>query len=260
MRISVFEGQLFTDWTVVREVEPRIRTSGGRRIRFALCRCSCGTEKEVAVYDLQYKKNTSCGCEKNRKSAERIRAQSRTHGKSKVREYPIWINMRDRCNNPSNKAYPYYGGRGVRVCERWASFQHFFEDMGSAPDGWSIDRIDVNGNYEPGNCRWADIDTQSNNRRNNLRVIFRGENMTLTQAAKAAGVNCDKLRHRIVYNGMTLEEGIEDLMTSTETIGQICRAAGVEHHLVYNRVKRKGMTPEGALADVIRKYGRKNAA
>lgn len=85
------------------------------------------------------------------------------HGLKGTTEYNSWNLMRDRCNNPNNKRYDKYGGRGISVCERWDDFLMFLEDMGNKPEGTSLDRIDVNGNYEPSNCRWADDLTQARN-------------------------------------------------------------------------------------------------
>ena len=88
------------------------------------------------------------------------------HNKYKTKTYNSWDNMKQRCYNPKRKEYANYGGRGIEVCESWRnSFVSFFEDMGERPDGYTLDRIDVNGNYEPGNCRWVDWKTQATNKR-----------------------------------------------------------------------------------------------
>lgn len=131
-------------------------------------RCDCGTEKEVRGKYLRYGKIISCGCAK----VEMSSIQHTKHGGRKLREYAVWARMKARCGNPANKAYQYYGGRGIIVCDRWReSFENFFEDMGLRPSPkHSIDRIDNNGNYEPGNCRWATVTEQNMNRSNSLPI------------------------------------------------------------------------------------------
>jgi hypothetical protein len=109
--------------------------------------------------------------------------------KAKSPEYIIWIALRQRCKNPRSDAYAYYGGRGIKVCDRWDEFAAFLEDMGPRPSPrHSIDRWpNPNGDYEPGNCRWATRKEQANNTRRNILVSVRGDEMTLKQAVEKYG-------------------------------------------------------------------------
>ena len=105
--------------------------------------------------------------------------------------------MRARCRNPNDTSFRDYGGRGIRVCDRWEDFASFFEDMGERPEGMTIDRIDVNGHYEPGNCRWADDITQANNKRSNVRITRDGVSKTLQEWADATGIKRETIRWRL---------------------------------------------------------------
>jgi len=99
--------------------------------------------------------------------------------------YKTWQGMKERCSNPGHKDYHNYGGRGIKVCDRWLeSFENFYADMGDKPQGMTLDRIEVNGNYEPNNCRWASHTEQGQNRRNNVRLTYNGETKTLRQWAE----------------------------------------------------------------------------
>ena len=102
--------------------------------------------------------------------------------------YQAWINMIRRCNNPKMENYPHYGGRGIRVCERWLRFENFLADMGDRPDGLSLDRENNDGNYEPGNCRWADAFQQCNNKQRNRLIELGGRTQTVAQWVRELGL------------------------------------------------------------------------
>lgn len=145
--------------TVLKRGEDRIFKSGTRAVTFD-CVCECGKTKNVLGEHLRRGAVKSCGCSQymNRKSRYR-------HGMTKTRLHRIWSNMRQRCNDKNSSNYHLYGGKGIKICEEWNIFENFYEwaMANGYEEKLSIDRINSNGNYEPANCRWADIVTQNNN-------------------------------------------------------------------------------------------------
>lgn len=145
-------GETYGRWTVLNDELPKQKV---------LCRCSCGVEREVHKPHLLRGKSKSCGCYKLERTTK--------HGGTNSPEYHSWQAMKNRCLNPNHPAYHNYGGRGIGICDEWVNdFAKFLEDMGTRlVITQSLDRIDVDGNYEPSNCRWATCVEQNNNKRNN---------------------------------------------------------------------------------------------
>lgn len=189
-------GQRFGRLVVVKRIGTKERgTKTIVKTPLWLCRCDCGNEKIVTSAELRSGDTNSCGCLSN----ELLLKRSITHGDSKQRLYKIWFNMLERCENASDAAYRYYGGRGIIVCDAWHDYIVFREWAHS--NGYSedltIDRIDSNGNYCPDNCRWADYKTQANNRRSCRYVEINGEKRTITEWCKINGISAFTAYSRI---------------------------------------------------------------
>lgn len=136
-----------------------------RRFVLAEClRCNSSTKKYL-LSTLRSGSTVSCGCFRSLSVIQR----TTSHGKSRTRTYRIWNKMKDRCLNKNHKHYPSYGGRGIKVCSEWMNFEGFYSDMGNAPEALTLDRINVNGDYEPKNCRWANETEQKYNQRKSPR-------------------------------------------------------------------------------------------
>lgn len=164
-----------------------------------LTRCDCGRWHSVRLDTLKSGGSRSCGC----LSREKVKERSTKHGQHGTRTYKSWTQMIQRCTNPNAKGYPRYGGRGITVCDRWLeSFENFLEDMGERPPGMTLERLDVNGNYEPGNCTWATWKEQSRNRRTNRLIEFEGETLCMEDVAAKLGISSNTLRDRIKRNGI----------------------------------------------------------
>lgn len=200
MRKIELTGRRFSRWTVVEEVDKRGKES------YWLCKCDCGVERSVSGNNLRAGKSTSCGC----LGLENMLQSVTHHGLSKHPLHSKWSSMIARCYNPNNKRYMDYGGRGITVCEEWRNdFMSFY--TWSISNGWSpeltIDREKNDGNYEPGNCRWADRITQARNRRSSRIITCRGMTMTLAAFAELVGEKSDIIHYRIRH-GWSEEDAI----------------------------------------------------
>lgn len=203
-------------------VERRVADKARPGRPYWLCRCDCGNVAEVSAGNLRRGITGSCGCKLLDGSIRR------THGDKDSPLYVIWMAMRQRCQNPRNKSYLRYGGRGIRVCDEWQDYATFKADMGPRPSPHhSIDRIDNNGNYEPANCRWADLTTQARNKSNNSGVRRDGVWKTWSEWAETAAVGPELLRSRVVVWGWPFEEAMTTPPGKRKKPATGCPAAGL---------------------------------
>lgn len=182
-------GQKFNRLTVLERAE----NSKCGKARW-LCRCECGNEVIVLGSSLTSGHTKSCGC----LSREKFLEHTKTHGMTRTSIYNTWVSMIQRCENPKCKNFDRYGGRGIKVCERWHDFNNFYADVSILPHfgekGYTLDRIDNNGNYCPENCRWATAKEQCRNQRTNIKVFYDGKEMMIEEAAQKSGIN-----HKTLY-------------------------------------------------------------
>lgn len=197
-RLIDISGQVFGHLTVL----SRVPATGQAKW---LCHCSCGKTTIQPGNELRSGKIKSCGCMRTKWMLQ----ASTTHGMTRSKEWTAWLNMRNRCYRKNVPCYPRYGGLGIRVCDQWnASFESFYADMGKCPDGYSLDRIDPCGHYCPENCRWADLTTQANNKRNVVNVTFNGETKPITIWCRELGLPVKTIKARILYYGWSIEEAL----------------------------------------------------
>jgi len=178
-----------------------------------ICKCDCGNTKKVTTCSLRAGTTRSCGCLHKKQLSDMMK----THGLSKSKEYKVWCAMIERCTKPTNKSFCNYGGRGIKVSDKWMKFVNFIKDMGMRPtNAHTLERIDNNGDYTAVNCKWA---TRAEQRRNCRRVnwiTINGEKLCLTDWCKKIGISRKTVRQRIA-KGLTIEQAI----TSKKRIAKI---------------------------------------
>lgn len=181
-----------------------------------VCKCDCGKIISAISYDLTRGHTNSCGCfhiEQARKSLTNIRSRNPNSHISKTKAYRCWRAMMHRCYDEKFKFYEYYGGRGIRVCERWHVYKNFLQDMGEPKQSQTLDRIDCNKNYEPANCRWVTMVEQNCNRRSTIKIFYDGKTYCLKHFAEKfelpyyyvrafykRGISPDKIIRMLKYN------------------------------------------------------------
>lgn len=195
-------GKTFGRLTVLRRVE-----NFGKEVRWQ-CRCECGTETAAAGSHLRSGHTSSCGCFRDEDMGNRFR----THGQSMTKLHRVLRSMRERCVNSNAPAHKHYGGRGVSICDEWASDATAFIEWAHShgyKEGLTIDRIDNDGDYCPGNCRFVDRFTQANNKRNNRRHEYNGTSYTLAQLSRMSGLCAETIANRIDVQKLSVEEAVD---------------------------------------------------
>lgn len=193
------KGQRFGRLIVIKETNKR---SGGNVVWE--CLCDCGKNTFVITSSLTNKRTKSCGCFWKLKFFK----ANITHGKSSSPEYVIWENVIQRTTNKNHTSYEHYGGRGIKICERWLKFENFYEDMGERPKNKTLDRINNDGGYCPENCRWATRKEQQRNRRNNRLITFRGETKCVSEWSEELKIKPDTLLSRINHYSWSIERAL----------------------------------------------------
>lgn len=214
MRMIDLSGLRFGRWTVLR----RGKNTEQGQARW-LCQCECGTKRLLKSIVIRRGKSKSCGCLKSelttQRNLERDYSLSKgnfKHGYARNKNasptYKIWYGMIRRCTKPRGKNWDWYKGRGIKVCKRWFSFLNFLKDMGERPSPkHSIDRIDNDGNYEPGNCRWATAKEQGRNTRKNCMLTYKGKTQCISAWAEELGISPFVIHTRL-YRGDSDERAL----------------------------------------------------
>lgn len=164
-----------------------------------LCKCDCGEAKIIRADILKSGRIKSCGCLKHNHAKKN----------AKTKTYHAWISMTQRCSDPKQKSYHYYGGRGIQVCKRWRKFVNFLEDMGEAPEGYQIDRIDNDKGYSKSNCHWTTRKQQSRNKRNSVFITHENKTQLLIEWAEEL-----KITYQTLYKRLKRGWSVEKTLTT----------------------------------------------
>jgi hypothetical protein len=201
MRTKSIVGKKINKLTVLDEY---LVHRNNRNYTYCTCKCECGNVVTIIKTNVSRGVTKSCGC----LVKEKTQLINKTHGMTKTRLYTIWKSMKARCNNPKCKEYKWYGARGIKVCTEWESnFIAFYEwtKENGYNETLSLDRIDVNGNYEPSNCRWVTMKVQERNRRDNVFITYQGETKTIAEWSEITGICYPTLKWRY-HKGYPLEK------------------------------------------------------
>lgn len=254
-------GQKFGRWTVVR----RSTNTRQGQTRW-LCLCECGSEDIVVSVVLRDGRSQSCGCLKSEKTIGRSRKHGHSHAGRISPTYHSWSGMKNRCTNTSDFKYPDYGGRGIKVCDRWKDFVNFLADMGERPKGTTIDRKNVNGDYEPDNCVWSTSKVQGRNKRNVTSVTVDGITRCVPEWAEVTGIPRSVIDYRLRH-GWSPQRAVSapsdgarnkpnlrmiTLDNRTQSVTEWAREFGVPPHRVFARLYA-GWSPKDALSMTMKK-------
>lgn len=263
-------GEKFGMLTVVERADDYITPSGAKLTRWR-CRCDCGSETIVTGTALRSGSTRSCGCLRD----TLVGNLNKSHGESKTRLYRIRLDMIKRCYREQNKEYEQYGGRGIRVCDEWLhSYEKFKEwaisagyDENEDPVNMSIDRIDVDGDYCPENCRWVDRKTQARNTTRNAYFTYNGETKCLSEWCEELNISYGAVRARINERGWSFEKAITTPIKNhpvsieyngiTKTLDEWCAEYGMDKSLVYSRMYKDKWSFEEAITTPVLKTGLK---
>lgn len=203
MKFIDISGKRFGNLVVIKRGDNKILPNG-LAVTMWECACDCGNKTIVTSANLRKGVTKSCGCKRGKAGKENVNYK---HGKSNTRLYKIWEGMHKRCKDVNSKSYKNYGGRGIEICKQWNEYENFEEWAlkNGYSDNLTIDRINVNQGYYPDNCRWATNKQQSNNRRSNRIIEYKGKRKTLSEWAAFLNVPYSRLQTRL-DNGWTIEE------------------------------------------------------
>lgn len=202
-KLHDLSGQRFGRLTVFERAENK-----GKQTAW-LCKCDCGKIVAVMGWNLRTGNTKSCGCWRDEKVPQVNKELNTRHGESHTKLHKAWCNMRYRCFNAKCKFYDIYGGRGITICDEWSNYEAF-RDWSLAngfAEGLSLDRIDVNGDYCPENCRWVSEKVQQNNKRDNNYLTFNGATHTIQEWADITGIGWSTIKERL-KNGWTVDEAL----------------------------------------------------
>ena len=233
-------GKKFGRLTVKSYDHKEKRKNGEGYNHYYSCICDCGNECIVGRNQIKYGNTQSCGCIRSEQLAQRNKETGVLHGDSvkHKRLYHIYNGMKERCYSTQSKSYKYYGAKGITICEQWLNDWNSFKEWSlnnGYTDDLTIDRIDVNGIYEPNNCRWVDNKTQANNKTDNKYLTYKGETKTLAEWCDELKLPYHTIKARLNKLGMSVEEAFETPKQWNEyKYGEGVTKVGNKIYLTYN--------------------------